>query len=145
MPEQQFEKEWSEARGMSFVERVLKVKRIFRVSWKTVVYRAASRSDDSSKVWAQFYAAYKRSTGKPLKAADEPNALAPGAFSPTAMAVARAADEPDHLLPSDFAEDRLVRLVRKGVEGGVISLNRAADMLDKDLRSMRQLAAEWTV
>lgn len=145
MPEQQFEKEWNEARGMSLVERVLKVKRIFHVSWKTVVYRVAAGSADASKVWAQFYAAYKRSTGKPLKAADEPNALTPDAFSPTAMAVARAADEPDRLLPSDFAEDRLVRLVRKGVEGSVISLNRAAEILDTDLRSMRQLAAEWTV
>jgi hypothetical protein len=47
------------------------------------------------------------------------------------------------ILPCDFAEDRLLRLVREGVDGGASSLSRAAEILDIDLRSMRQLAGSW--
>lgn len=144
MPEKPFEKEWDEARGMGLVERVFKVKRIFHVSWKTIVFRAALRSPNPAKAWPQFYSAYKKTTGKSLKGVEEPDGLAPGAFGSNSVApVPRIADEPEHLLPSDFAEDRLLRLVRKGVEGGTISLSRAAEVLDIDLRSMRQLAGSW--
>lgn len=88
---------------------------------------------------------YKRTAGKPLKGIQEPDALGPDAFrSPVAAApVARVADEPSHLLPCDFAEDRLLRLVRRGVEEGVLSQSRAARILDLDLRAMRQLVASW--
>jgi Zn-dependent peptidase ImmA (M78 family)/DNA-binding XRE family transcriptional regulator len=146
VPDKAFDQEWEEARGLGLVERVFKVKRIFRVSWKTVVYRIASRSPDGAKVWAQFYGAYKRSRGKPLKGIEEPEGLRPEAFlspTPENTPVARVADEPEHLLPSDFVEDRLLRLVRKGIENGEISLGRAAEILDKDVKSMRALAASW--
>jgi Zn-dependent peptidase ImmA (M78 family)/DNA-binding XRE family transcriptional regulator len=144
MPDKPFDKEWNDARGMALLERVLKVKRIFHVSWKTVVYRGSARSSDPGRTWAQFFAAYKRATGKSLKAIEEPDALAADAFhSPSVAPVSRIADEPEHLLPSDFVEDRLLRIIRKGVEGGQISLGRAADILDIDLRSMRQLAGSW--
>ena len=145
MPEEAFLKEWNEARGLGLVDRVFKVKRIFHVSWKSVVYRASQLAHDPAKVWPQFYAVYKRTTGKSLKGVEEPDALGPDAFgSPIAAApVARVADEPAHLVPSDFAEDRLLRLVRRGVDGGVLSLSRAASILDLDLRAMRQLAASW--
>ena len=39
MPEAAFAVEWDETRGHSLLVRVLKVKRIFRVSYKTVLYR----------------------------------------------------------------------------------------------------------
>lgn len=146
MPDVLFDQEWEEARGLGLVDRVFKVKRIFRVSWKTVVYRIASRSDDPGKVWSSFYAAYKRETGKPLRGIEEPNALGPEAFSNAASAatpIARIADEPEHLSPSDFVEDRLLRLVREGIEKGAISLGRGAEILDTDLKSMRALAASW--
>jgi Zn-dependent peptidase ImmA (M78 family) len=145
MPESAFLKEWNEARGMELVDRVFKVKRIFHVSWKSVVFRASLRLPDPSKAWPQFYAAYKRKTGKPLKGVEEPVALDPQVFSSglAAAPVARIAEEPAHLLPSDFAEDRLLRLVRKGIEGGVLSTSRAADILGLDLRGMRELARTW--
>jgi Zn-dependent peptidase ImmA (M78 family) len=146
MPDALFDQEWEEARGLGLVERVFKVKRIFRVSWKSVVYRIASRSDDPGKVWSHFYATYKRQTGRPLRGVDEPDGLGPEAFShaaSTAAPVARIADEPEHLSPSDFVEDRLVRLVREGIETGAISLGRGAEILDADLKTMRALAASW--
>ena len=146
MPDHLFDQEWEEARGLGLVERVFKVKRIFRVSWKSVIYRIASRSSDPGKVWSQFYAAYKRQTGKPLRGIEEPDALGPDAFSrggSDAAPVARISDEPDHLSPSDFVEDRLVRLVREAIETGAISLGRGAEILDIDLKTMRTLAASW--
>src|SRR4029079_8029249 len=41
MPPEVFRKEWSETYGMSFVARVFKVKRMFRVSYRTVLFRLA--------------------------------------------------------------------------------------------------------
>ncbi len=144
MPEDLFEKEWAEARGLGLVERVFKIKRIFRVSWKTVVYRIASRSPDSAKIWPQFYSAYKRSTGRPLRGVEEPQGLDPQEFSASASTpVARAAEEPEHLSPCDFVEDRLLRLVKEGVDRGEISIGRAAEILDVDLKTMRSVAASW--
>lgn len=145
MPEKPFQKEWIAARGMTLVDRVLKVKRIFHVSWKTVIYRASEHLPEPGKIWGQFHTQYKRATGRPLKGIEEPEALTPSVFrSPKfAAPVARVADEPDHLLPSDFAEDRLLWLVRSAVEREAISLSRAAEILAIDLRSMRQLAGSW--
>lgn len=146
MPDDAFEKEWEEARGLGLIERVFKVKRIFRVSWKTVVYRIADRSPSKVNIWAQFYGTYERSRGKKLKGIDEPEGLSPQAFHERmreGAPIARVADEPEHLLPYDFVEDRLRRLVRKAVDDGKISLGRAAEILDMDVKSMRVLAASW--
>jgi Zn-dependent peptidase ImmA (M78 family) len=39
MPDDVFRSGWTEARGLPLFERVLKIKRIFRVSYRTVLYR----------------------------------------------------------------------------------------------------------
>ncbi len=145
MPDELFRKEWEDARGLDLVQRVFKIKRIFRVSWKTVVYRIAEQSPDPGKVWKQFHSSYKRTTGKSLRGIDEPEGLTPDAFLAPAHSapVARVADEPERLLPSDFVEDRLLGLVRMAVDQNAISLGRAAEILDTDLKSMRRLATSW--
>lgn len=142
MPDEAFDKEWNEARGLGLVDRVFKLKRIFRVSWKTVVYRIAARSSDPGSVWKQFYTAHKRKTGRALRGIEEPDALGPEAFYGPAP-TSRAADEPEHLLPHDFLEDRLRRLVRAAVEKEEISLGRAAEILELDLKEMRALSSSW--
>jgi Zn-dependent peptidase ImmA (M78 family)/DNA-binding XRE family transcriptional regulator len=142
VPEERFHEEWQKACGLGFVERVLTVKRIFRVSWKTVVYRVAATSPEPSKVWAHFYGDYKRRFDKPLRAVEEPGGLAKEDFHSVRPA-ARAADEPDHLLPRDFVEDRRARLVRKAIEGELISLGRGAEILGLDLKEMRRLVVSW--
>lgn len=146
MPEATFDEEWREARGLGFVERVFKVKRIFRVSWKTVVYRIAARSEDPSRVWAQFYIAYKRQHGISLRATEEPEGLGTEIFGSSghwAAPVPKVADEPEHLSPCDFVEDRLRRLVRVGVEEGRLTVSRAAEVLGTDVETMRRLRASW--
>ncbi len=93
-------------------------------------------------VWAHFYGDYKRRIGKPLRAVEEPGGLAKEEFHSIRPA-ARVADEPDHLLPRDFVEDRRARLVRKAIEGQLISLGRGGEILDLDLKEMRRLVISW--
>lgn len=142
MPEQEFRREWEDACGLSMVDRVLKVKRMFRVSYRTVLYRLTERSDDPSEIWKRFQVEYRLRYGGTLLKEDEPQALAADEFRASVPESLRA-DEPDNLSPSDFQEDRLHRLIRRAVEEGIISLSRAAEILDLSLRDMRQLANAW--
>jgi len=142
MPHEAFRDEWNDTYGMAFVDRVLKVKRMFRVSYRTVLYRLAEERDDRSEVWKQFQIQYKQRHGRTLLKEDEPQALATDEFHASSPETHRAG-EPDYLSPSDFQEDRLSRLVRRAVEDGVITLSRAAEILDLSLRDMRRLSAAW--
>ena len=54
MPETAFAAEWDETYGHSLLVRVLKVKRIFRVSYKTVLYRLVGSGRETSDVWRAF-------------------------------------------------------------------------------------------
>lgn len=122
------------------VDRVLKVKRIYRVSYKTVLFRLDQKSKakpgwkPQDSVFMRFQATYKRSHGQGLSKAEEPEALAAEAFK---------AREPDHLLPSDFSEDRLRTLVRRSIEKNLITLSRGAEILRVPLVEMRDLTASW--
>jgi Zn-dependent peptidase ImmA (M78 family)/DNA-binding XRE family transcriptional regulator len=140
MPQASFVKEWEQAKGLPLYDRVLKVKRIHRVSYMTVLYRLHELG--RPEIWALFKAQAKRRTGKPLLKTDEPVALDPGAFLGQAVE-ARKGDEPMQLSEYDFLMDRRQRLVRDALEGDVISIGRAAEILGVTLRSMRQIAGSW--
>lgn len=142
MPDDLFEKELSEARGLPLVKLVFKLKRIFRVSWKTVLYRLSTRSPEGGKLWGRFQAEYRSATGKTIGAKEEPDGLAPDGFRAIRPS-AKVADEPEHLLEGDFVEDRLHRLVRAAIEDGTISMGRGAEILRIDLGDMRDLASSW--
>jgi Zn-dependent peptidase ImmA (M78 family)/DNA-binding XRE family transcriptional regulator len=141
MPQEVFAKEWAETYGMAFVDRVLKVKRIFRVSYRTVIYRL-TESIPGSDLWKRFQLDYRARTRRTLLKEDEPEALAADEFRASFPEHSRAG-EPADLSPLDFVEDRLSRLVRKAVEGEEISLARGAEILDLSLNEMRQLAGSW--
>lgn len=140
MPQASFGKEWDQARGLALYDRVLKVKRIHRVSYMTVLFRVHELG--RPEIWAMFKAEAKRRTGKSLLKADEPAALGPGAFLGPAVET-RKGDEPTQLTEYDFLTDRRQRLVREAVEGDIISIGRAAEILGVTLRSMRQIAGSW--
>lgn len=142
MPDALFKKEFAEARGLPLVRLVFKLKRIFRVSWKSVLYRIASQSPDGAKLWPRFQWEYKALTGRTLGKADEPDALVAEDFR-SVRPSAKVADEPEHLVEGDFMEDRLSRLVRKAVEDEEISLGRAAEILRIGLEDMRELSNSW--
>jgi Zn-dependent peptidase ImmA (M78 family)/DNA-binding XRE family transcriptional regulator len=143
MPQRLFDKEWNEARGLGLVDRVFKLKRIFRVSWQSVLFRFAAPlpKGERTSVWARFHAAYARQYGHSLTRTTEPEPLDPKAFG--GRPADRVADEPARLVEADFTEDRLRRLVRQAVEQEKISLGRAAEILQLNLVEMRQLANSW--
>lgn len=138
MPDEIFQREWDEAYGLPFVERVLKVKRMFRVSYRTVLYRLAQTSDEGTSIWPRFQIEWKRRHGRSLLKEDEPEALGADAF-----AAGLRADEPDSLSAVDFTESRLRRLVRKAVEREEITLSRGAEILGLPLSQMREQSAGW--
>lgn len=142
MPQEVFWHEWQEARGLALVDRVLKVKRIFQVSYRTVLYRLSEHASYGRGIWQQFQGAYIARFGKSLMKTDEPEALVAADFN-GAIVEPRAADEPKRLSSDDFVEDRLSRLVRAALEKEQISLSRAAEILELDLKTMRGWVASW--
>ncbi len=140
MPDDAFEPEWSETYGLAFVDRVLKVKRIFQVSYKTVLYRLSEGY--GSSVWERFQVGFKSRTGRTLRVMDEPEALLPCSFHQSMSEVLRS-QEPDSLSASDFVEDRLSKLVRLAIEREDITLSRGAEVLRLDLDTMRDRVASW--
>jgi len=142
MPQGVFEKEWGETLGLAFVDRVLKVKRIFRVSYKTILYQLVETKKASDDIWMRFNVAYKLQTGQPLGNQDEPLPISANDFSASVPETHRA-HEPDSLSRSDFVEDRLSRLVRVAIEQSEISLARGAEILRIDLDAMRERVASW--
>jgi Zn-dependent peptidase ImmA (M78 family)/transcriptional regulator with XRE-family HTH domain len=143
MPEKSFDSEFEEARGLPLLKLVFKLKRIFRVSWKSVLYRITSKSTDKGKLWGRFQWEYRRHTGRTLGKTDEPEALGADDCRTSVRPSAKVADEPEHLVEDDFVKDRLYRLVRRAVEGGEISHGRAAEILQVDLSNMRELIDSW--
>ena len=139
MPEAAFESEWDETRGHPLLVRVLKVKRIFRVSYKTVLYRLVESGRGTSDIWRAFQLQHRGYFGKTLRRTDEPEALKRSEF---AWNWSRSG-EPEGLSRHDFVEDRLSRLVRQALEQEHISLGRAAEILGLTREEMRRQAREW--
>lgn len=142
MPEAVFSKEWEEARGLPLVDRVFKLKRMFHVSYRTVLYRLIENGMYGQDLWRQFHIAHRRKTGKPLTVVEEPAALSAEVFLASS---GFGSEEPERLSAADFVPDRKHALVRKALENRLISLSRAAELLRLDLPEMRQLAAGWLV
>ena len=142
MPDGFFVKKWEETAGLPFVDRVLKVKRIFRVSYKTVLYRLHERVSGEINVWHMFQTEYKRRNGRTLLKEEEPAGLQKDAYRRT-FPESRRAGEPDDLSPNDFQADRLSLLVRRAIEGGSITLSRGAEILGVSLSEIRARAGTW--
>jgi Zn-dependent peptidase ImmA (M78 family)/transcriptional regulator with XRE-family HTH domain len=142
MPAELFTQELEDARGLPLVKLVLKLKRVFRVSWKSVLYRIASQTPEGGGLWPKFQNEYRALAGRTLGKADEPDGLAAEDFR-SVRPSPKAADEPEHLVEGDFVEDRLFLLVRRAVEGDEISIGRAAEVLGIDLVTMRDVVNSW--
>lgn len=144
MPEDVFWREWSDAAGLSLLDRVIKVKRVFRVSWRVVVYRVAERlsPEQRRRLWVQVNQEYRQRSGRPLLKLTEPESVDAAVFREPRL-IARAGAEPARLDIHDFQGDRLPLLVRRGIEREVISLSRGAEILGLSLEQMRERAGSW--
>lgn len=139
MPKEAFDKEWDEGRGLDFISRVFKIKRIFRVSYKTVLYRLVESTRADKTIWRKWNSQYKATFKTSLKYKDEPKGLSHSEF----RLKWNRAGEPEALSRSDFEQDRLLRLIRLGLEAGDISRGRAGEILGKTRAEMRELTASW--
>ena len=139
MPEAAFAAEWDATRGHPLLTRILKVKRMFRVSYKTVLYRLVESGRETSDVWRTFQRQHRDRFGKTLRKTDEPEALKKSEF---AWNWSRSG-EPAGLTQHDFVDGRLSRLVRRALERERISLGRAAEILRLTRNEMRAQAREW--
>ncbi len=128
MPKEGFDSEWEETAGMPFVERVMKIKSIFKVSYKTVLYRLKQKGIVDDKIWLRFQKLYEAKYNRKLSFKEEP-------FP--------EGSEPFGLKPFDFYADRLCRLVRRALEEEQISISRAAEILNLSSQKMMELIAEW--
>ena len=144
MPDGAFRREWEETAGLALVERVLKIKRIFRVSWRTVLYRVAGAlpAGERAGVWARFNLEYKRRSGHTLLKHDEPGGIDAEVYH-SVYGERPVGREPSGMDVCDFKEDRMARLVRRALESGTISLSRAAEILGLPLEDMRERTASW--
>jgi Zn-dependent peptidase ImmA (M78 family) len=131
MPDEGFRREWNDAAGLHFVDRVLKVKRIFRVSYKTVLVRLQEDGVADKSIWKRFNLAYQQRFGRKLPFKQEPMGIDPA--------------EPFGMKRFDFYEDRFSRLTRKAVEKDKISLSRGAEMLRVSIEEMQDLLHNWEV
>jgi Zn-dependent peptidase ImmA (M78 family)/DNA-binding XRE family transcriptional regulator len=145
MPEAVFRREWDDTVGLPLFDRVLKVKRVFRVSWRTVLFRISEGMSDPNQrkgLWIHFANAYKKVNSKVLLKMDEPQGVSADAYRDLSD-LHKAGPEPAGMDRHDFQGDRLWRLVRIATMGGVITLARGAEILGIKLNEMRDLAESW--
>lgn len=139
MPAEVFMKEWEETAGLSLVDRIIKVKRVFRVSWRTVLYRVSESCTKEQRIilWKRFNEEYKQRYNRSLLKHDEPDGITKEIY--------KTPFEPAGMESHDFREDRLSLLVRKAVEQEIITLSRGAEILRLSIGQMRELSASWVV
>jgi len=134
MPDKAFVDEWNKDMGFSFVDRVLRFKRRFKVSYRTVLVRLAEKSGQAVQdIFIRFSVEYKKAYKHDLKDHFEPESVSSGFKG-----------EPQSALNNlDFMEERFKRLVRKAFEEELISTGKAAEMLGLKLDEMRGLGISW--
>jgi Zn-dependent peptidase ImmA (M78 family) len=128
MPDGGFKKEWNDASGLHKVDRVLKVKRIFHVSYKAILSRLIEYGRADDLVWQKFNFSYQQRFNRKLAFKEEPEGIS---------------TEPAGLQKWDFYEDRYSRLVRNALENDKISLSRGAELLRLNLDDMLELLKNW--
>ncbi len=145
MPDSVFCEEWGETSGLDFVHRVFKLKRMFRVSYQTVLRRLAEnrKAAGEPKAYEKLYelwdSSYERYFGTTIESKKfEPEPLDPSGFSQVYRAKER-----EELSGSDFVEEGMRNLVRKAYDQELITISKVAEYLQSSLAEARELAGEW--
>lgn len=141
-PREVFLEEWQQSDGIPFVDRVLKLKHMFRVSYKTIIWRLVEEGLMDEDAWLRFQADYAHRYKKTLGNDDEPEALSARAFL-ASFPEAHSGQEPFGLSKLEFMSSRLHSLVKRALNEGMITWLHAADVLGLSLDEFRRLAIEW--
>jgi Zn-dependent peptidase ImmA (M78 family)/transcriptional regulator with XRE-family HTH domain len=133
MPKELFKRRWNEDGGAHWINRVLAVKRFFRVSYQVVLFRLSEDKGSLPELHKNFALGYRRISGHDLK----------NHFEPDALVESMPLHEPEGIGRLDFCEERFRRFVRIALERDVISISRAAELLRIHLEEMRELRLSW--
>ncbi|MEA3286194.1 MAG: XRE family transcriptional regulator [Candidatus Marinimicrobia bacterium] len=142
VPKEAFQKVWEDYYGMPFVNRVLRVKRIFNVSYKTILYRINEELDGKRNIWVMFYAGYKRQFGRSISKHAEPSGIQRKNFR-SYEPESKISEEPENLDKGEFGDGQYLSLIRKAIESENISVSKAAKMLKLSITEFNQMAACW--
>ncbi|MGO8821890.1 MAG: ImmA/IrrE family metallo-endopeptidase [Desulfomonilaceae bacterium] len=143
MPEQAFGEYLKLSRGLDFVDWVLKVKRVFLVSYLTVLKRLKTMGLADDTIYDVFRDRYHKKYKRRLKRTEEPEGISAGNFGIGAEHKDVSLIEPDKLDPYDFLEDRLCGLVREAFEKNLITAGKAAKILGLSIGEMQGLIGSW--
>lgn len=123
VPDEGLRSSWEELRGLQWDEAVLRVKKEYKVSYRTILYRLKDvyPALGDRQVEREFALQYNKKHNHDLKDYFEPEALS----------------------SSDLVESRFLGHVRGALESEQISIGRAAEMLGIDLDEMRKRAIDW--
>lgn len=141
MPESSFGPVWDATAGHPLPSRVLRVKRVFGVSYQSVLHRLVDTEREPKSVWMTFQIEHRRRFGRTLRRTDEPQGLAESGFAPEW----RRAQEPAALTEHDFLGSRMRHLVRRALEDGLITMSRAAEILGMRLEPTREWVRKWAM
>ncbi len=122
MPQEAFEKSWEENKGLHWLKSILHIKRVYKISYQAVIYRLMDLGV-SQDIWKNFNIEYQRQYGKSLRKKEEPRPL-------------------DQI---DFLEDRLSALTKEALQKEIISVSRAAEILDISIEEMRDRINAWSL
>ena len=138
MPEEAFDDERKALGGMPRFDAILTLKRIFKVSWKTVVMRLIDKGLLGDYAWKEFYSIYNRRTGGSLRGHREPSPLTASEF-----ASELASEEPETLRKPDFPVNQLEALVSLALQKDKITMSKAAEVMGVSVSEMRKTVAGW--
>jgi len=136
LPSAGLKKQWENYKGLSFVDRVLAIKHVYKVSYKTVLYgmgRDGLCKGEGAQLYMNFAQGYKDCYGHDLK----------NHFEPSEGMQLVAGVDPEPLQRWDLLSTEYEGLVRDAFKQGHISLTKAAELLSLDVAAMRKLQASW--
>ena len=125
MPNKRFIYEWNKLKGAGFAERILAVKKIFKVSWATVVYRLNKLVSGEKNIWLKANAALKR-IGKSTKGHREPDPLVAMDF-----------------FGSNYSDIMLKKLVYRAFFEDKISEDEVGEILGLNSEQVGELLVDW--
>jgi Zn-dependent peptidase ImmA (M78 family) len=123
VPDEGLRVSWEELRGLHWIDAVLRVKKEYKVSYKTILYRLKD-----------IYPALRE------RQLDRDFAIQ---YNERFVHDLKDYYEPEPLSSSDLVESRFLGHIRKALEAEAITMSRAAEMLDIGLDEMRKRAMEW--
>lgn len=135
MPNSDFISAWNKSANCDFVDRVIRIKQIFRVSYQVVLYRLSEYVKENNidfNVWKTFGILYRRKYGVKVDWKKE-----------VASNLDENSKELRALSNQFYSSGRLAELVKKAVDDNVISQIEAADILNIDTKIVSDFQKSW--